>query len=75
MPAPRHHLKQTSAGMVIFTMRLEMVRQFRDPAGQNSYLHFWRASVRFVDPELRNHFAFCFTRQCHSGIDTPRLYS
>src|SRR5262249_16309498 len=31
------------------------------------------AGIRFVDPELRNHFTLSFTRQCHSGINTPRL--
>jgi hypothetical protein len=52
--ATLHHQQQTSARMVIFLMRLEMLRQLGNPSAQDSNLNFWRARVRLMDPELRN---------------------
>src|SRR5579863_2650084 len=58
--------------MMVLGVGLEVFLKILDTPAQNGNLHFWRARVRFVDPELRNHFGLCFSRQ-HSEIDTPRL--
>jgi len=71
---PRNHLEQTSAGMMVLGVRFEMHCQLIDALAQDCDLNLWRAGVRLVDPELGNRFALCFTRQRHSGIDTPRLF-
>ena len=47
-------LQQTSARVVVFLVRLKMLRQLGNPSAQDSDLNFWRARVRLVDPELRN---------------------
>jgi hypothetical protein len=71
---PRDHLQQTPAGMMIFRMRREMLLKIQDSPAQDSHLYFWRAGIRFMDPELRDDFNLCFARQCHSKIDTPRQF-
>ena len=52
--ATLHHQQQTSARMMIFLMRLEVLRQLGNPSAQDSNLNFWRAGIRLMDPELRN---------------------
>ena len=52
--ATLHHQQQTSARMMIFLMRLKMLRQLGNPSAQDSNLNFWRAGIRLMDPELRN---------------------
>ena len=52
--ATLHHQQQTSARMVIFLMRLEMLRQLGNPSAQDSNLNFWRSGIRLMDPEFRN---------------------
>ncbi len=39
--------------MMIFLVRLEMLRKLGNPSAQDSNLNFWRARVRLMDPELR----------------------
>ena len=51
--ATLHHQQQTSARMMIFLVRLEMLRKLGNPSAQDSNLNFWRARVRLMDPELR----------------------
>jgi len=60
--------------MMIFRMRTKVLLELYDSPAQYRNLHLWRAGIRFMDPELRNYVTFCFTRQCHSKIDTPRLF-
>src|SRR5262245_43520142 len=73
-PAPsRHQLQESPARVVVVRVSLEVVRQLRDTPAEDRDLHFWRTGIRLMDPELRNHFTLSFTRQCHSGMDTPRL--
>ena len=50
----RHHAQQTTPGMVIFFMRLEMLRQLRNTLTQKGNLDLWRARIRFVDPVSTN---------------------
>jgi hypothetical protein len=59
---------------MVLGVRFEMHRQLIDALAQDCDLNLWRAGVRFVDPELGYRFALCFARQCHLGIDTPRLF-
>src|SRR5579871_6322088 len=59
---------------MVFGVHRPMLRQIANAPAQDSHLHLWRAGIRLVDPELRNHFALCFTRQWHSKFDTPRLF-
>src|SRR5690349_15879846 len=72
--ATRDHLQQTSARMMILRMRRKVFLELQNALAQDRHLHLWRAGIRFMDPELRNDFTFSFSRQCHSKIDTPRLF-
>ena len=60
--------------MMIFRVRREMLLKVQNSPAQDSYLYFWRAGIRLMDPELRDNFDLCFARQCHSRIDTPRQF-
>jgi hypothetical protein len=72
--ASRNHLQKASARVMVFGVHRPMLRQIANPPAQDRNLHLWRAGVRFMNPELRNHFCFSFTRQWHSKFDTPRLF-
>ena len=72
--ATRDHLEQSPAGMVVLGVGFEVLRQIGNAPAQDRDLDLWRAGIRFVDPELGNHSTFCFTRQCHAEMDTPRLF-
>ena len=69
-----NHLQKASARMMVLGVHCPMLRQIGNPPAQDRNLHLWRAGVRLVNPELRNYFSFCFTRQWHSKFDTPRLF-
>jgi hypothetical protein len=71
---PRDHLQQTSARMMIFRMRREVLLKLQNSPAQDSHLYFWRPGIRLMDPELRDNFSLCFASQCHSRIDTPRQF-
>ena len=49
-----HHAQQTTPGMMIFLMRLEVLGQQRNTLTQKGNLDLWRARIRFVDPVLAN---------------------
>src|SRR5690349_24508274 len=40
-----NHADQTTTGVVVFTVGLEVTLQFVDVGGQQCNLHFWRTSV------------------------------
>ena len=50
----RHHAQQTAPGMVIFFVRLKMLRQLRNTLTQKGNLDLWRARIRFMDPVFAN---------------------
>ena len=68
------HRQQSPAGMMIFTMQLEMILELQNTLAQDGYLYFWRTGVGVVDSKLRNRLCLRISRQCHSRIDTPRLF-
>ena len=72
--APSDHLQEAPARMMVLGVSSKMLLQFSNAPAEDGNLHFWRAGVRLMNPELRNHFTLCFARQCHSEIDTPRLF-
>jgi hypothetical protein len=46
---PTDQLKQAAAAVMVLRMGLEMLRQFRNPACQERYLHLRRAAVGLVE--------------------------
>jgi len=42
------HLEQAPAGVVVFRVGLEMLRQHVDPLGEDAYLHLRRSGVDIV---------------------------
>src|SRR5580698_5684099 len=60
--------------MMVLGVRFEMRHQLIDTLAQDRDLHFWRTGIRFVDTERCDRLAFNCARQCHAGIDTPRLF-
>ena len=72
-PPPGDHRQQPPAGMMIFLMGLEMVRELLNSLAQDRYLNFWRTGVGFVNSILGNYLLLGIGRQGHARIDTPRL--
>jgi hypothetical protein len=70
----RDHDQQSPAGMMVLAMQLEMILKLQNTLAQDCYLDLWRTGVGFVNPVLRNYFKLGISRQCHSRIDTPRLF-
>src|ERR1035438_4685905 len=58
--------------MILF-VRLEMLREQRDPLTQQGNLHFWRPRVGLVALISGKYLPFCFDRQCHSWSTAPCL--
>ena len=56
MPPLSHELQQPPAGMMIFNMRFEMVRQIIDPFAQDRNLDFRRSRIRGVRLEPLDDF-------------------
>ena len=54
-------------------VKLEVVGEFRYPLAKQRYLDLWRARVCLVSAILRDRLGFFFGRQCHVGLQTPRL--
>jgi hypothetical protein len=73
-PPSRDHRQQSPAGMMIFAVRLEMFPELQDTLAEDRYLYFWRTGVGFVDSIRCNRLLLGICRQCHSRIDTPRLF-
>jgi hypothetical protein len=69
----RDHRQQSTAGMMIFAMRLEMILQLLDTVAEDGYLDFWRTDVSFVNSILCYQLLLGIGRQRHARIDTPRL--
>ena len=72
--APGDHRQQSPAGMMIFAVHLEMILELQNTLAQDGYLYFWRTGVGIVDSKLRDRLCLRISRQCHSRIDTPRLF-
>jgi hypothetical protein len=72
-PAASDHRQQSTTGMMVLLVRLEMVRELQNSLAQDGYLYLWRPAIGFVLLELANNLLFNLGRQCHSRIDTPRL--
>jgi hypothetical protein len=65
--------QQPFPGAVVLLMRLEMLRQQRNPRAQQSNLYFWRPGIGFVALIVSKNLPLCFNRQCHSRGNTPCL--
>src|SRR5579872_6626360 len=70
----RDHRQQSPSGMMIFTVRLEMILELQNTLAQDGYLDLWRTGVGVVDSKFCNRLCLRISRQCHSRIDTPRLF-
>jgi hypothetical protein len=57
-PALVHHHDQASAGRVVLNVRLEVRRQVVDPLAQKRNLHFRRAGILHMSPELFDQHGF-----------------
>ena len=68
------HRQQSPAGMMILAVQLEMILELQNTLAQDGYLYLWRTGVGVVDSKLRNRLCLRISRQCHSRIDTPRLF-
>jgi hypothetical protein len=69
----RNHRQQSTAGMMILAVRLEMILKLLDALAENRYLDFRRADVCLVNAILRYYLLLRIGRQSHARIDTPRL--
>jgi hypothetical protein len=47
--APRDHRQQSPAGMMIFTVRLEMILELQNTLTQDRNLYLWRTGIRLVN--------------------------
>ena len=70
---PRDHRQQSPAGMMIFTVRLEMILKLQNALTQDRDLNFWRTGIRFVDTVCCNYLLLGIGCQGHFSNDTPRL--
>jgi len=68
------HRQQSPAGVMIFSVGLEMILELQNTLAQDGYLYFWRPGVGVVDSKLSDCLCLRISRQCHSRIDTPRLF-
>jgi len=71
--APRDHRQQSPSGMMIFTVRLEMILELQNALAQYCYLYLWRTGIRFVNSVCCDYLLLGIGCQRHSRIDTPRL--
>src|ERR1700731_4754 len=51
-----------------------MILELQNTLAQDGYLYLWRTGVGIVDSKLCNRLCLRISRQCHSRIDTPRLF-
>jgi len=66
-----YHLQQTTPRMVVFFMRLEMLRQLAYPLGKQSYLHFRGSRVVFFGAEPFNYFGLPLLHNRHVKLPLP----
>jgi hypothetical protein len=64
---PGNHRQQSTAGMMVLAMRLEMILKLLDALAEDGYLNFRRTDVGFVNSILRNYLLFGIGRQCHAS--------
>ncbi len=57
-PALVDHHNQPAAGRMVLNVRLEMRRQVVDPLAQKRNLHFRRARILYMSPELFDQHSF-----------------
>ena len=67
------HRQQSTPGMMVFRMLLEMIVELENTLAQDRYLDLWRTGVRFMHTVLGNLLLLGIGRQSHARIDTPRL--
>ena len=60
------HRQQPSAGMMIFLVRLEVLRELEYTLAQDRNQNLWRTAVIFVCAVLLNYGFSDLGRQCHS---------
>jgi hypothetical protein len=65
-PPTRNQAQQTTFGVMIFLMRLEMLSQLRNTLTQEGNLYLWGARIRLVNPVLGDYLRFLFRRQGHA---------
>src|ERR1700712_3853888 len=63
-----YHTDQTTTGVVILTVGLEVALQFVDVGGQQCNLHFWRTSITNSLLVVGYDLSFIFNAECHVGI-------
>ena len=59
-PALRDHLEQAAPRMVIFLVRLEMLRQLVNALAEQGNLHLWRTGIRVMRAVIGQYSLFCF---------------
>jgi hypothetical protein len=62
---PRDHRQQPPTGMMIFTVRLEMILELQNALTQDRYLNFWRTGIRLVNAVRGNHLLLGIGFQRH----------
>ena len=72
--AAGNHRQQSTAGMMVFGVRLEMILELFNALAEDCDLDFWRTGVRLVDAIFCNYLLLAVGRQGHARIDTPRLF-
>src|SRR5580704_18177304 len=71
LPALRHEFEQTTARVVVFHMRLEMLGQIADPLGQDRNLDLRRAGIARLQGIVfqKRLFALCCNRHRITSLD------
>ncbi|GBH19903.1 hypothetical protein KPSA3_05920 [Pseudomonas syringae pv. actinidiae] len=62
-----YHTDQTTTGVVVLTVGLEVALQFVDVGGQQCNLHFWRTSITNSLLVVGYDLSFFFNAECHVG--------
>ena len=58
--AAANHFEQTSAGMVVVLVNLQVLVEVVDSSGENRDLYLWGTGVAFVGCIVYNNFGFFF---------------
>lgn len=61
-PLPDQH-QQSAPRVVVVLVRFQVLGEILNPLGQECNLHFWRAGIRRVRPEISDEFVFALFRQ------------
>ncbi len=63
-----NHADQTTTGVVVFAVGLEVVLQLVDVGGQQGNLHFRATGIAFSLLVVVNDLGLFFNAQCHDGL-------